>query len=165
MGWLNESLFKWSRSHDQDGRHAYTWWKTLKSFSLELSDRWPWNLVCSIGYASTTKICSNDGPGLTLIYFIARSNSVPYTYVLGKGKTMVSETIVVCDIKVGSCRQLHKYINLCECQRPRSFIDISPRSLRFNIFKLFSLEIARPIEVKFHVKPGLTLTFLQQGQI
>ena len=105
-------------------------------------------------------MCSNDGPGLTLSYFTARSNSVPYSYVWGKGETMIfSETIVVCDIKVGSCRQLNKYINLCECQRPRSFIDISPRSLRFNIFKLFSLEIARPIEVKFHVKPGLTLTF------
>ena len=25
MGWWNESLFNWSRSHDQDGRHAYIW--------------------------------------------------------------------------------------------------------------------------------------------
>ena len=25
LGWGNKSLFKWSWSHDQDGRHAYIW--------------------------------------------------------------------------------------------------------------------------------------------
>ena len=25
LGRGNESLYKWSRSHDQDGRHAYIW--------------------------------------------------------------------------------------------------------------------------------------------
>ena len=25
LGWGNESLFKWSWSHDQDGRHAHIW--------------------------------------------------------------------------------------------------------------------------------------------
>ena len=50
---------------------------------------------------------SNDAPGLTLTYFMARSNLVPYTFVLEKVKTMnFSETIVVYDIKVGRCRQL-----------------------------------------------------------
>ena len=50
------------------------------------------------------QICSNDDPGLTLTYFIARSNLVPYAFVWEKGKTMdFSETIVVCDIKVGKC--------------------------------------------------------------
>ena len=28
----NESLYKWSRSHDQDGRHAHIWYKPLKIF-------------------------------------------------------------------------------------------------------------------------------------
>ena len=47
------------------------------------------------------KICSNDDPGLTLTYFTARSNWVPYAFVLEKGKTMdFSETIVVCDLKL-----------------------------------------------------------------
>ena len=47
------------------------------------------------------KVCSNDDPGLTLTYFMARSNLVPYAFVWEKGKTMdLSETIVVCDIKV-----------------------------------------------------------------
>ena len=44
-----------------------------KSPSLEAIDRWPWNLVCSIVYASTTKVTNYD-PGLTLTYFTSRSN-------------------------------------------------------------------------------------------
>ena len=50
------------------------------------------------------QICSNDDPGLTLTYFTARSNVVPYDVIWEKGKTMAfSETIVVCDVKVGRC--------------------------------------------------------------
>ena len=48
------------------------------------------------------QVCSNDDPGLTVTYFVARSNLVPYAFVLEKGKTMdFSESIVVHDIKVG----------------------------------------------------------------
>ena len=44
---------------------------------------------------------------LTLTYFTARSNLVSYAFVWEKVKTMdFSETIVVYDIKVGSCSQL-----------------------------------------------------------
>ena len=47
--------------------------------------------------------CSNEEPGLTLTYFSARSNWVPYAFVWEKGKTKdFSETIVVYDIKVGT---------------------------------------------------------------
>ena len=50
------------------------------------------------------QVCSNDESGLTLTYFIARSNLVPYAFVWEKGKAMdFSETIVVYDIKVGRC--------------------------------------------------------------
>ena len=50
------------------------------------------------------QIRSNDDPGLTLTYFTARSNFVPYAFVWEKGKTMdFSETIVVYDVKVGRC--------------------------------------------------------------
>ena len=52
MGWGNESLLKRSWSHDQDGR-IYD--KNLKKSSLEPKGRWPWNLVCTTGYSSTTK--------------------------------------------------------------------------------------------------------------
>ena len=48
--------------------------------------------------------CSNDDSGLTLTYFMARSNFVRYAFVWEEGKTMdFSETIVVCDVKVGRC--------------------------------------------------------------
>ena len=61
-------------------------------------------------------------------------------FCMGKGKTMdSSETIVVCDIEVGRCRQLYEYMNLYKCRRSRSFIDLGPRSLSFNIFKLLFL--------------------------
>ena len=47
------------------------------------------------------QVCSNDDPGLTLTYFTARSNLVPYAFVWEKGKTVdFSETIVVCDLKL-----------------------------------------------------------------
>ena len=50
------------------------------------------------------QICSNHEPGLTLTYFTAMSNLVPYAFVWVKGKTMdFSETIVVNDVKVGRC--------------------------------------------------------------
>ena len=48
------------------------------------------------------RVCLNDDPELTLTYFTARSNLVPYAFVWGKGKAMnFSETVVVYDIKVG----------------------------------------------------------------
>ena len=34
------------------------------------------------------QVCSIDDPGLTLTYFMARSNLVPYAFVWGKGITM-----------------------------------------------------------------------------
>ena len=47
------------------------------------------------------QICSNDDPGLTLTYFMARSNVVPYAFVWEKGKTKdFSEIILVYDIKL-----------------------------------------------------------------
>ena len=50
------------------------------------------------------QVCSNDDHGLTLTYFTARSNLVPYTFLCEKGKTVnFSETIVVYDVKVGRC--------------------------------------------------------------
>ena len=45
----------------------------------------------------------NDDPGLTLTYFTARSDLVPYAFVWQKGKTMdFSETIVVYDLKLAT---------------------------------------------------------------
>ena len=49
------------------------------------------------------QVSSNDDPGLTLTYFTARSNLVPYDFVWEKGKTVdFSETIVVYDWKLAT---------------------------------------------------------------
>ena len=86
------------------------------------------------------QICSNDDPGLTLTYFRARSNLVPYAFIREKGKPMdVSEIIVVYDVDVSRCSYLNEYMNLYEYHRARSFIDLGPKSLRFNIFNLLYL--------------------------
>ena len=51
----------------------------------------------------TYQICSNDDPGLTLTYFMGKSNLVPYAFVWKKGKTVdFSEMIVVYDLKLAT---------------------------------------------------------------
>ena len=86
------------------------------------------------------QICSNDDTWLTLTYFTARSNLVPYAFVWEKVKTVdFSETIVVSDVKVVRCSKLNDYMNLYEYQWSRSFIDLGPKTLRFNIFVLLFL--------------------------
>ena len=45
-------------------------------------------------------------------------------------------------------------MNLYEYQRSRSFIDLCPRSLKFNIFKLLFFKNIRPIDAIFHVEPS-----------
>ena len=50
------------------------------------------------------QIYLNDDAELTLTYFTARTNFVPYAFVWQKDETMdFSETVVVYDIKVGRC--------------------------------------------------------------
>ena len=44
-------------------------------------------------------------------------------------------------------------MNLYEYQRSRSFTDLGPRSLIFNILFIFSLETAKPIEANFNLYP------------
>ena len=62
----------------------------------------------------------NEDPGMTLAYFTARSNLVPYAFVWEKGKTMdFSDTIVVYDIKFGRCSQLNEHMKFYEYQRSR----------------------------------------------
>ena len=40
------------------------------------------------------QVCSNDDPGLTLTYFTARSNLVPYAFVWVKGKTIIFQKLL-----------------------------------------------------------------------
>ena len=49
------------------------------------------------------QVCLNDNPGLTLTYFTARPNLVPFAFVWEKGETIdFSETIVVYDLKLAT---------------------------------------------------------------
>ena len=59
------------------------------------------------------KVYINGDPGLTLTYFMARSNLVTLAFLWEKVKK-VSETIAACDLKVGRCRQLIESMKLCE---------------------------------------------------
>ena len=79
------------------------------------------------------QVCSNDDPGLTLTYLMARSNLVPYAFVWEKGKTMhVLETIVVYDLKLArDDRSDKKFLltsKLCPlgavCPLPRGYIHV-----------------------------------------
>ena len=65
------------------------------------------------------QVCSNDAPGLTLTYFKARSNVVPYAFIGEKVKAMdFSETIVLYDRKVRRCSELNGYMKLYEYSHP-----------------------------------------------
>ena len=72
--------------------------KTLKNLLLRNQKADDLETWCAALGAQVLTICSNDVPGLTVTYFTARSNLVPYAFVWEKGKTMdFSETIVVYD--------------------------------------------------------------------
>ena len=77
------------------------------------------------------QVYSNDDPGLTLTYFTAMSNLVPYAFVWEKGKTIdFSETIVVYDLKLATDDPSDKKFlltsKLCPlgtvCPLPRGYI-------------------------------------------
>ena len=42
-----------------------------------------------------------------------------------------SDTFSACDLKVGRCRQLIEFMNVCEYSKSVSFFDLSPRSFTY----------------------------------
>ena len=78
------------------------------------------------------QVYSNDDPKLTLSYFTARSNLVPYAFVWEKGKTIFSETVVAYDLKLATDdRSDKKFLlisKLCPlgavCSLPRGYIYV-----------------------------------------
>ena len=99
------------------------------------------------------QVCSNDDPRLTMTFFTARSNLVPYAFVWEKGNIMdFSETIVV-GFKVGGFIQLNEYTNLYEYQRSRSSLTVIQGHSDSTFSNFFFSETARPIEAKFHMEP------------
>ena len=100
------------------------------------------------------QICSNDDPELTLTYFMARSNLVPYNFVWEKGKTMdFSETIVVYYLKQATDEQSDKKFpltsKLCPlgavCPLPQGYIHVLSNEKKCikSDFKEISLKLAK----------------------
>ena len=118
-----------------------------KQFSLEPKGQWSLKLVCS-------QVCSHNDPGMTLTYFTARSNLVPYVFVWEKSKVMnFFRNHCILWYKVGRCSQLKEYIKLHECQRSRSFTDVGPNHSESKLLNRFSSISTWPIKAKFYVEP------------
>ena len=79
-----KSLYKWSRSLDQDGRHAHILSKPLKYFFFRTGSPMILKLGMQHQRLKIYKLYINDDPGLTLTYFTARSNWVAHTIEWGK---------------------------------------------------------------------------------
>ena len=99
------------------------------------------------------QIYSNDDPGLTRTYFTARSNLVPYAFVVEKGKTMdFSETIVVYGLKLATDDWMDKKFlltsKLCPlgavCPLPRGYIHVlsHEKNCIKSVFKDIFLKLA-----------------------
>ena len=84
---------------------------------------WHWGLKLYKDYI-------NDDPGLTLTYFTARSNLVPYAFVWEKGKTMdFSETIVVYDLKLATDDRSDKKFLMTSKLCPRGAVCPCPGAI------------------------------------
>ena len=92
------------------------------------------------------QIPSNEDPWLTLTYFTARSNLVPYAFVWEKGKTMdFSESIVVYNLKLATDDQSDKKFPLgTVCPLPRGYIHVlnHEKNCIKSDFKEISLKLA-----------------------
>ena len=102
-----------------------------KSNSPEAIDRWPWNLVCSIVYASTTKVANYD---LGWLWPILRQVQIRWHMLLYGRKWKLFfflELIAALGLNVAWSIQLNEFMKLSEHQRSRSFFDLDQRSLRF----------------------------------
>ena len=77
--------------------------KKLKNLLLRTKRPMTLNLGMHHWVLEYYQFCSNDDPGLTMTYFTARLNLVPYAFVWEKGKAVdFSETIVVYDLKLAT---------------------------------------------------------------
>ena len=106
--------------------------KKLKKYSSpEPIDRWPWNLVCSIVYASTTKVFKL-WPWIDFDQFNAKVKFGHIGICMGKSENyLLFRTIAALGLKVAWSIQLNELMKLSENQRSKSFFDLGQRLLRF----------------------------------
>ena len=91
------------------------------------------------------QVCSNDDPGLTLTYFMARSNLVPYAFVWEKDKTMdSSETIVVYELKLATDDPSDKKFLLTSNLCPQGYMHVLNHEKKciISAFREVSLKLA-----------------------
>ena len=91
MGRGNESLFNWS-GHVTKMAAMPIYGKNLLLWNQKVDDLETWYEALS---AQVLLSLLNDDSGLTLTYFTARSNLVPYAFIWEKGKTMELGTQVL----------------------------------------------------------------------
>ena len=78
---------------------------------------------------------------------------IPYAFVWEKVKIMdFSETIVVCDIKVGRFSLLNEYMNLMNIKGQGHSLNFVKGHSDSTFSVLFCSESARQIEAKFHME-------------
>ena len=104
-----------------------------KSSTPETIGWWPWNLVCSISYASTTKVVQIVTLGWP--WPILRQGQIWLHRLLygRKWKLFIFflDLIAALGLKVAWSIQLNEVMKLSEYWRSRSFFDLGQRSLRF----------------------------------
>ena len=106
--------------------------KLKKSSSPEPIDWWPSNFVCSIVYASTTKIVQIMTLGWP--WPILRQGQFGHIgFWMGKKWKLFIffETVAALGLKVAWSIQLNELMKWSEYQRSRSFFDLGQRSLSF----------------------------------
>ena len=82
MGSGKESLYKFYRSHDQDGRHAHLWLKPSKIFSYRTNSPMIMILGMEQLVLKLYKVYMNGDPELTLTHFKTVSNLAKFVFVL-----------------------------------------------------------------------------------
>ena len=91
MGWGNESLFKWSRSHDY--AHTCVYGEKLKKILLwnqEASDLETWYIALG---TQVLPMFSYDNPGLTMTIFMTGSDLFPNASAWVKAYTALSANV------------------------------------------------------------------------
>ena len=106
-------MFVASGSHDRNGRHAHIWKNPSKNFFSRTDRRICTKLGMKHLGLQPIIVCSNDDPGLTLTYLMARSNLVTLAFLYEKVKTVdFSKTIAAIDLKIGRSRHLNECIKM-----------------------------------------------------
>ena len=72
LGRGNDSLYKWSRSCEQDGRQGYKKQKPLKIFSFRTRGHMILKLNMNHLGMELYKVCIDHDPGMTLTYLTAK---------------------------------------------------------------------------------------------